>query len=138
MTMADKRTDSVAQVAGIEIPPLAIPISTTLVVAAALANKDFEPVHHDRDHVRREGLPDIMMNTVSSSGIAARYVTYWAGPKAVVTRLSKLYQSTRTCRQWTKLTHRSKGLGSWQTGSTGRVATFHSHERVRRRAGSPA
>jgi acyl dehydratase len=74
--------------ARIELPPLAIPVTTTLIIAAALATNDFERVHHDRDLARSQGLRDIIMNVLTSCGFAIRYVTDWAGPATVVRSIS--------------------------------------------------
>jgi acyl dehydratase len=72
----------------VELPPLAIPVTTTLVIAAAFATNDFEKVHHDRDLARSQGLSDIIMNVLTSCGLAIRYVTDWAGPATVIKRIA--------------------------------------------------
>jgi acyl dehydratase len=72
----------------VELPPLAIPVTTTLIIAAALATNDFEKVHHDRDLARSQGLKDIVMNVLTSCALAIRYVTDWGGPATVVRRIS--------------------------------------------------
>ena len=72
----------------VELPPLVIPITTTLVVAGALASNDFIPIHHDRDAAHAQGLKDIVMNILTSSGLILRYVTDWTGPTAVIKRLA--------------------------------------------------
>ena len=77
-----------ASKARVELAPLAIPVTTTLIIAAALATNDFEKVHHDRDLARSQGLSDIIMNVLTSCGLAIRYVTDWAGPGATIRRIS--------------------------------------------------
>ena len=72
----------------VELPPLVIPITTTLVVSGALASNDFENIHHDRDCAQAHGLKDIIMNVLTSSGLILRYVTDWAGPATVVKRIA--------------------------------------------------
>jgi acyl dehydratase len=72
----------------VELAPLVIPITTTLVVSGALASNDFEHIHHDRDFAQAHGLKDIIMNVLTSSGLILRYVTDWAGPAAVVKRIA--------------------------------------------------
>ncbi|HZO10331.1 MAG TPA: MaoC family dehydratase [Myxococcota bacterium] len=67
---------------GEELPPLAIPLSTSLIVSAALASRDFTPVHHDRSAAQAVGMPDVFMNILTSNGLVGRYVTDWAGPDA--------------------------------------------------------
>ena len=69
---------------GEALAPCAVPITTTLIVAAALASRDYQDVHHDRDAAIRRGTPDIFMNILTSSGLVARYVTDWAGPEAIL------------------------------------------------------
>jgi uncharacterized OB-fold protein/acyl dehydratase len=65
-----------------------IPITTTLIVATAIASRDYQDVHHDRELAVLRGSPDIFMNILTTSGLAARYVTDWAGPEAVMRRLA--------------------------------------------------
>jgi acyl dehydratase len=72
---------------GDALAPCPVPITTTLIVAAAIASRDYQDVHHDRDAAVRRGTPDIFMNILTSSGLVARYVTDWAGPEAIVTAL---------------------------------------------------
>jgi acyl dehydratase len=72
---------------GDALAPCAVPITTTLIVAAAIASRDYQDVHHDRDAAIRRGTPDIFMNILTSSGLVARYVTDWAGPEALLTAL---------------------------------------------------
>jgi len=69
---------------GTELPPLSIPITTTLVVAGAIASRDFTPVHHDRSAAQAQGMQDVFMNILTTNGIVGRYVTDWAGPDAVL------------------------------------------------------
>ena len=77
----------------VDLPPLAIPLSTTLVVSGALASNDFEKIHHDRDIAQANGLKDVVMNVLTSSGLILRYVTDWAGPATVVKRLANQLKS---------------------------------------------
>ncbi len=73
---------------GYTLPPLQIPISTGLIVGAALATRDFEKVHHDKAVAQSTGLPDVFMNILTSQGLMTRFVTDWSGPEAVVKTLS--------------------------------------------------
>ena len=70
------------------LPPVSIPLSTTLIVAAALASNDYEAIHHDREAAQAQGLRDVIMNVLASTGLAMRYVTDWAGPIAKVRRIA--------------------------------------------------
>ncbi|MCA9504570.1 MAG: acyl dehydratase [Spirochaetaceae bacterium] len=72
---------------GQELPPLDLPITATLVAGGALASRDYTPVHHDRDAANAQGLPDMFMNILTTQGLCSRYVTDWAGPDAIVTRV---------------------------------------------------
>ena len=67
---------------------LAIKITPTVVVATALATRDFYPVHHDHDMAIRSGSKDIFLNILTTTGLVERYVTDWAGPDAIVRAVS--------------------------------------------------
>ncbi len=67
---------------GEELPPATIPITPTLIVATAIASRDYQDVHHDRDLAIERGSKDNFMNILTSSGLSARWVTDWAGPLA--------------------------------------------------------
>jgi len=73
---------------GDALPPCPVPITATLIVAAAIASRDYQDVHHDRELARLRGSPDIFMNILTTSGLVARYVTDWAGPEALLRRLA--------------------------------------------------
>lgn len=66
------------------LPPFELDVTATVVVAGAIASRDFMPVHHDRDYAIAQGAPDIFMNILTTNGYVARYVTDWAGPDAMV------------------------------------------------------
>ena len=53
---------------GDEVTPLEIPLTTTLIVAGAIASRDYMPVHHDRDFANSQGAPDIFMNILTTNG----------------------------------------------------------------------
>ena len=67
---------------GDELPPVAVELTPTVIVAGAVASRDFMPVHHDRDYAKAQGAPDIFMNILTTNGYVSRYVTDWAGPEA--------------------------------------------------------
>jgi acyl dehydratase len=73
---------------GDTLPELHIPITRTLIVAGALATRDFEDVHHDPQRAVQRGTPDTYMSINNTNGLVGRYVTDWAGPGAFLTRLS--------------------------------------------------
>jgi hypothetical protein len=69
---------------GDELPELVIDVTATLVVAGALASRDFTPVHHDKTHAQSQGLSEVIMNTMTTNGLVSRYLTDWAGPDAMI------------------------------------------------------
>jgi acyl dehydratase len=73
---------------GDEVTPLEIPLTTTLIVAGAIASRDYMPVHHDRDFANSQGAPDIFMNILTTNGLCLRFLTDWAGPEAMLKKLS--------------------------------------------------
>jgi acyl dehydratase len=73
---------------GDELTALEIPITTTMIVAGAIASRDFMPVHHDRDYAAKQGSPNLFMNILTSNGYCVRFLTDWAGPEAMVKNLS--------------------------------------------------
>lgn len=73
---------------GEEVTPLEIPITTTMIVAGAIATRDFMPVHHDRDYAKKQGSPNLFMNILTTNGYCVRFLTDWAGPEAMVKKLS--------------------------------------------------
>ena len=73
---------------GDELPPLVIDVTATVIVAGAIASRDFMPVHHDRDYAQAQGAPDIFMNILSDTAYCSRFLTDWAGPDAMIRRLS--------------------------------------------------
>ncbi len=70
------------------LPEFVVRVTPTVVVATALATRDFYPVHHDRDFAQRGGAKDIFLNILTTTGLVQRYVTDWAGPDAVVRAIS--------------------------------------------------
>jgi len=73
---------------GDEVAPLEIPVTTTVIVAGAIASRDFMPVHHDRDYAKKQGSPNLFMNILTTNGLCVRFLTDWAGPEAMVKNLS--------------------------------------------------
>jgi len=69
---------------GTQLPQLRIEATPTFVISSALATRDFQDVHHDRDRAIALGSKDIFVNILTSTGLVQRFVTDWAGPSAVV------------------------------------------------------
>ncbi|WP_243788060.1 MaoC family dehydratase [Saccharopolyspora gloriosae] len=79
------RTRTAAEVrVGTSLPEERVEMTPTFIVSTALATRDFQDVHHDRDLAQAKGSKDIFVNILTSTGIAQRYVTDWAGPEALV------------------------------------------------------
>ncbi|WP_233267121.1 MaoC family dehydratase [Tomitella fengzijianii] len=77
-----------AVAAGDALPELKIEGTPTFIVASALATRDFEDVHHDRDRAQTRGSKDMFVNILTDTGLVQRYVTDWAGQKAVIRSIS--------------------------------------------------
>jgi hypothetical protein len=71
---------------GAELPVLEIPLTRTLIVATAIASRDYQDVHHDPGLAVERGSKDIFMNILSTNGFVGRFVTDWAGPDAQLPR----------------------------------------------------
>ena len=69
---------------GDELPPLDVPLTRTLIVAGAIASRDFQIVHHDPVAAVERGSQDIIMNILTTNGFVGRFVTDWAGPAALL------------------------------------------------------
>ena len=68
---------------GAELPPLAIPLTATRIIATAIASRDYQDVHHDVELAKQRGAKGIFMNILSTNGLVGRYVSDWAGPEAI-------------------------------------------------------
>jgi hypothetical protein len=101
---------------GEELPPLELDVTPTFVVSTALATRDFQDVHHDRDLAVRRGSKDIFLNILTDTGLVQRFVTDWAGPTALVKNIA--IRLGVPCYAYEKLTF------------TGRVAAIEDSEYV--------
>ncbi|MFB7334919.1 MaoC family dehydratase [Streptomyces adustus] len=77
-------TSVTSATAGDRLPPLEIEITRTLIVAGAVASRDYQDVHHDPELARDKGSPDIFMNILTTNGLVGRYITDHFGPSAVL------------------------------------------------------
>ena len=82
MSITSLRYDDVQ--VGDEIPALEIPLTRTLIVATAIASRDYQDVHHDPALAHEKGSQDIFMNILTTNGLVGRYITDWAGPNTVM------------------------------------------------------
>ena len=83
MTAARARKSAEIAV-GDELPGFELNVTSTVIVAGAIASRDFMPAHHDPAFAKAQGAPDMFMNILTTNGYVARYVTDWAGPEAIV------------------------------------------------------
>ncbi|MEV6215910.1 MaoC family dehydratase [Nocardia sp. NPDC051833] len=77
-------TEPTAVAVGDQLPELVIHADPTFVISTALATRDFQDVHHDRDKAVERGSSDIFVNILTDTGLVQRFVTDWAGPTALV------------------------------------------------------
>jgi hypothetical protein len=73
---------------GDQLAPLLLPLTRSLIVATALASRDYQDVHHDPTLAQQKGSQDIFMNILTTNGLIGRYVTDWAGPDAIIKNVS--------------------------------------------------
>ncbi|WP_327429986.1 MULTISPECIES: MaoC family dehydratase [unclassified Streptomyces] len=73
---------------GDALPPLEIEVTRTLIVAGAIASRDYQDVHHDAELARQKGSPDIFMNILTTNGLVGRYITDCLGPDAVLRKVA--------------------------------------------------
>ncbi len=69
---------------GQELPEQVIDLTPTLIISTAIASRDYQDVHHDRDLAQQKGSKDIFMNILSTNGFVGRFVTDWAGQEALL------------------------------------------------------
>ncbi len=81
------RKDAPPEPTGEILPTFDLDVTSTVIVAGAIASRDFMPVHHDKEFARAQGAPDIFMNILTTNGYVSRYVTDWAGPRARLRRI---------------------------------------------------
>ncbi len=73
---------------GQELPELVLDITPTLIVSTAIATRDYQDVHHDRDLAQQKGSKDIFMIILTTNGFVGRFITDWAGPEAILKKVS--------------------------------------------------
>ena len=65
--------------AGTEIPEFALPLTIQRLVMEAGANRDFTPIHHDRELTRATGAPDPYANTMLIQSVLEATLREWMG-----------------------------------------------------------
>ena len=73
---------AVAFEVGAKLPELSIYGDPTFIVSTAIATRDYQEVHLDRDKAQAKGSKDIFVNILTDTGLVQRYLTDWAGPTA--------------------------------------------------------
>jgi len=73
---------------GQELPTVTMDITCTMVIAGAIASRDFTPVHHDRAFVQNVGMKDIFLNNATICGYVGKYLTDWTGPEGELREIS--------------------------------------------------
>jgi hypothetical protein len=73
---------------GTKLPGLALYGDPTFIVSTAIATRDYQDVHHDRDKAQAKGSKDIFVNILTDTGLVQRYVSDWAGPTAIIKSIS--------------------------------------------------
>jgi acyl dehydratase len=73
---------------GDTLPELVIPLTATLIISTAIASRDYQDVHHDRDAAVERGSKDIFMNILTTNGFVGRFITDWTGPDAVLRKVA--------------------------------------------------
>ena len=69
---------------GTKLPELSLYGDPTFIISTALATRDYQDVHHDRDKAQAKGSKDIFVNILTDTGLVQRYITDWAGPNAMI------------------------------------------------------
>jgi hypothetical protein len=69
---------------GTVLPELKIHGDPTFIISTAIATRDYQDVHHDRDLAQAKGSKDIFVNILTDTGLVQRFLTDWAGPTAFI------------------------------------------------------
>jgi hypothetical protein len=69
---------------GTKLPELSLYGDPTFIISTAIATRDYQDVHHDRDKAQAKGSQDIFVNILTDTGLVQRYITDWTGPTAMI------------------------------------------------------
>ena len=69
---------------GTKLPVLSLYGDPTFIISTAIATRDYQDVHHDRDKAQAKGSKDIFVNILTDTGLVQRYITDWTGPNAMI------------------------------------------------------
>jgi acyl dehydratase len=81
---------------GVELPPFSVPLTMQRLVMEAATNRDFTPIHHDREIARATGAPDPYANTMLLQAIFEATVRQWMGLGGRLRRLGFSMRSFAT------------------------------------------
>ncbi|MDQ4053206.1 MAG: MaoC family dehydratase [Actinomycetota bacterium] len=70
--------------AGEQLPEWSLPMTPTTIVSTAIATRDWQDVHHDRDIAQAAGSKDIFMNILTTNGLVEKFVADWVGHDAEI------------------------------------------------------
>jgi acyl dehydratase len=70
---------------GAELPEVSYPVTRLSLVKYCGASGDFNFIHWNERIARAVGLPDVIAHGMFTMAQAGRYVSDWAGPRAIVT-----------------------------------------------------
>ena len=90
--MSDQVTYSQVE-EGAELAPATYPVTRLSLVRYCGASGDFNVIHWNDRLARAVGLPDVIAHGMFTMAQAGRYVTDWAGPRAMVTEFGVRFSS---------------------------------------------
>jgi len=73
---------------GDDLPSDSREITRAMVVATAIATRDFYPVHHDHEFAHASGARDIFINILTTNGLVSKYLTDWSGPDGEIKKFT--------------------------------------------------
>jgi acyl dehydratase len=78
---------------GAELAPASYPVTRLSLVRYCGASGDFNMIHWNERIARAVGLPNVIAHGMFTMAEAGRYVTDWAGPRAVVVEFGVRFSS---------------------------------------------
>ena len=79
--------------AGTELAPASYPVTRLSLVKYCGASGDFNVIHWNERIARAVGLPNVIAHGMFTMAEAGRYVTDWAGPRAMVVEFGVRFSS---------------------------------------------
>jgi len=78
---------------GAELPAISYPVTRLSLVRYCGASGDFNVIHWNERIARSVGLPDVIAHGMFTMAQAGRFVTDWAGPRAIVAEFGVRFSS---------------------------------------------